>query len=107
MSSAARRIFRQGPARTALARAGAADAANVIPLANRCPPDPEENPKGLPHANTAAAEHGLPLFDDMIGIFLGGRPLEDRALVHLLEPRVSQAPQEVQDIFNALSFFAN
>jgi hypothetical protein len=63
-SSAARRVLRPGPARSALAGKGAGDPAAVIAAANRCPPPPERAPKGLPHADGLAGE-------------LGDRPLDD------------------------------
>ncbi|HEX8135504.1 MAG TPA: hypothetical protein VF880_18990, partial [Actinomycetes bacterium] len=63
-SSAARRVLRPGPARSALADKGAGDPAAVIAAANHCPPPPQRAPKGLPHA------------DDLAGQ-LGGRPLDD------------------------------
>jgi hypothetical protein len=104
-SSAARRIFRKGPARTALVQPDAADAANVIPQANTCPPPPEENPAGLPHANTAATEHGLPLLDEMIVKYLESEELNDAALLELLAKLVGQASQEVRNLFEGTSFF--
>ena len=103
-SSAARRVFRQGPARTALAQPDATDAANVIPRANTCPSPPEENPAGLPHANTAAAKHGLPILDKMIAAYLEGKPLNDEALLELLQKLVDGTPQEIQDLLNGTGF---
>jgi hypothetical protein len=46
-SSAARRVLRPGPARTALSAHGA-DPAAVLPAANRCPPAPPSSDDGVP-----------------------------------------------------------
>src|SRR3712207_6846801 len=55
-SSAARRVLRPGPARTALAGEGATTPGRLLEVANRCPPPPELAPEGLPHAHLAARD---------------------------------------------------
>jgi hypothetical protein len=68
-SSAARRVLRPGPARTALARPGAAHPAAFLEAANKCPPRP-------PRDRAAVVVEGIVESLD--------RPL-DRALVPILE----------------------
>ena len=48
-SSAARRIFRPGPARTKLAAPNAASAEQILQAANTCPPRPLAAPTGTPN----------------------------------------------------------
>jgi hypothetical protein len=47
-SAAARRVLRPGPARTARARARAADPAAILEVANRCPEQPGPSEDGVP-----------------------------------------------------------
>lgn len=62
-STAARRMLRRGPARTALARPGANDPAAVFVSANTCPPAPPRAPGSLPHADRLRSL-GLNSLDD-------------------------------------------
>lgn len=81
-SSAARRIFRPGPARTRFALPGAADPGAILVSANRCPPAPEVAPPGLPHLETIQRDLGLPRLDpfpDTVDIEVLLMELEDRA----------------------------
>jgi hypothetical protein len=62
-SSAARRLLRPGPARTALAAPGAVAPWNILPCANKCPPPPKKNYAGLPHVDAVAESLGLGSID--------------------------------------------
>ncbi len=53
-SSAARRILRQGPARTRVAAPSATDPGAILRRANRCPSPAPLAPAGLPHAEVAS-----------------------------------------------------
>jgi hypothetical protein len=53
-SSAARRILRFGPARTALASPKAVIPSQILEYANTCPPPPPRVVDGMPHADVAA-----------------------------------------------------
>jgi hypothetical protein len=50
-STAARRVLRTGPARTALAKANVLSPSALLAAANTCPPLPERAPQGLPHTD--------------------------------------------------------
>ena len=50
-SSAARRVLRPGPARTALAKPNALVPSALLAAANTCPPLPPRAPQGLPHTD--------------------------------------------------------
>ena len=65
-SSAGRRILRSGPARTRLAKPGAADPANVLVAANRCPSVPERVEPGLLHSAVLAKRLGLPEVEELL-----------------------------------------
>jgi len=65
-SSAARRVLRPGPARTALAGEGATTPGRLLEVANRCPPSPEFAPDGLPHADLVAEIQGRPNLENLI-----------------------------------------
>jgi len=65
-SSAARRVLRSGPARTALAASGANDLGNVLVAANRCAPPPPKSPRGLPHGDDLGKQFGFGSLDDLI-----------------------------------------
>jgi hypothetical protein len=55
-STAARRVLRTGPARTALAKANALTPSALLTAANTCPPLPERAPQGLPHTDLPLKE---------------------------------------------------
>jgi hypothetical protein len=65
-SSAARRVLRRGPARTDLAGSKATLPKALLEVTNRCPPPPQRDPEGMPHADQAAKEQGLPPLDDLL-----------------------------------------
>lgn len=76
LSAAARRVFRAGPARTALADARATDPAQLLPAVNRCPAPADRESVGLP----------LPKdFDDAIGKAIGKGGADPKALVEALK----------------------
>jgi hypothetical protein len=65
-SSAARRVLRPGPARTALASPKATHPTNLLDQANTCPRLPERAPDGLPHADLVAKVLGIPPLDELV-----------------------------------------
>jgi hypothetical protein len=66
-SSAARRVLRQGPARTGLAKPSATNPTNLLEEANRCPKEPDRVVDGLPHGDSAANAMGFPILDELLG----------------------------------------
>jgi hypothetical protein len=80
-SSAARRVLRSGPARTALAQPNAIAPAALLGMANRCPPLPERVVDGLPHADVVAEQLGRDTLDNLILIRLRQGRLEPGPLL--------------------------
>jgi hypothetical protein len=65
-SSAARRVLRAGPARTALAEPDAARPEELLREANLPPPLPERVADGLPHADLAARDQQRDDLDELV-----------------------------------------
>ena len=97
-STAARRILRPGPARTALS--GGGDPKVVVPIVNKCPdPPPEPGPEGLP-----------PLpddFDQRLGDLQGAGSIDTAKIAQQLQqlgkglPTIPN-PQNVLDVIKSL-----
>jgi hypothetical protein len=78
-SSGARRALRRGPARTQLARPGAASPAAVLDRANRCPQPAPDAPDGLPHVDTLAKTLGIaPISEQLRQVAESGKMPLDR-----------------------------
>ena len=71
-STAARRVFRRGPARTERANAGATAPHPVLQHANTCPLPPPRRAPGVPHVDDMAKQMGLPLLEDVVGKIAAG-----------------------------------
>lgn len=65
-SSAARRVLRPGPARTALAGSQATRPDRVLAQANTCPKPPERVTDGLPHADLVSELLRLPPLEQLV-----------------------------------------
>ncbi|MDQ1495856.1 MAG: hypothetical protein QOG69_2339 [Actinomycetota bacterium] len=65
-STAARRVLRSGPARTALAASGANDPRDVLVSANHCAAPPPKAPDGLVHADDLDKKFGFGSLDKLI-----------------------------------------
>ena len=91
-SSAARRVLRMGPARTALAHKNAVLPQQIVDTANHCPPDPERTFDGLPHADSAAKDLQRDPLDDLLRRGIEEGKLHTDELVARFEQAASDPP---------------
>lgn len=84
-SSAARRVLRSGPVRSALAAKGANDPGNVLVRANRCPPPPPKSPPGLPHGDDLGRRFGIGSLDKSIAKAIKNKKISFEHLEKLVQ----------------------
>jgi hypothetical protein len=97
-SSAASRVLRVGPARTALAGREVLLPSKILDAANACAPPPERTSDGLPHADRASQAFGLAALDDLLrqGDF-DPRRLIERFLVAAEDPEWQDLLADLRD----------
>jgi hypothetical protein len=84
-STAAGRMLRTGPARTAAVATTVTDPAAVIPVANTPKPLPDRSPGQLAHADRLAAAFGTPPLDSTIAVGLRGNRVSGVELDRLVQ----------------------
>jgi hypothetical protein len=104
-STAARRILRNGPARTGAVATGAADPAAVLVQANTPPPPAPRAPSGLPHADLLAkATHTAPLDTALTaGTKAGNVPAAHLAELYTTFDRKGYAPATLKQLDAAVT----
>lgn len=101
-SSAARRLLRYGPARTALAKPDAILPGAILEEANRCPPLPEAYPPDGNHVDILIPEQGMPPLKE-VWENLDKASLDD--VLSALDEFVQSLPDEVRDSNEFRSFW--
>ncbi|MCB9152649.1 MAG: hypothetical protein H6649_01155 [Caldilineae bacterium] len=99
-SSAARRLLRYGPARTALAKPGAASPEVIIDQANTCLPLPEARPANGSHVDDLTDILGLPPLVDILN-----SPADLDKIMEALDQFFNKLPGSIQGSSIFLAFW--